>query len=61
MYTGRMRTNRRTSVPDGDLAALLEEAKRVVRLDPEWTQHGPCHWLQVEKNAIMLWERTPRL
>ena len=54
-----MRNNRRTSVPGGELAPLLEEAKRVFGLDPKWTQHGPRHWLQVEKNAIMLGEHTP--
>ncbi len=54
-----MRNNRRTSVPGGDLTALLEEAKQVFSLDPAWTQHGPGHWLQVERNAIMLGEQTP--
>ena len=42
-----------------ELVPLLEEAKRVFGLDPKWTQHGPNHWLQVEKNAIMLGEHTP--
>ena len=41
-----------------ELAPLLEEAKNVFGLDPAWTKHGPNHWLQVEKNAIMLGEHT---
>lgn len=58
-YTGGMRNNRPTSVPGGELAPLLEEAKRVFGLDPKWTQHGPSHWLAVEKNVVMLGEHTP--
>jgi len=54
-----MRNNQRTSVQGGELAPLLEEAKKVFGLDPTWTKHGPKHWLQVEKNAIMLGEHTP--
>jgi uncharacterized protein len=42
-----------------ELTSLLEEAKNVFGLDPAWTQHGPTHWLQVEKNVIMLVEHTP--
>lgn len=38
---------------------LLDEAKRVFRLDSIWTQHGPEHWQRVEKNAIMLAADTP--
>lgn len=49
-------TNTNTSM---QLSALLIEAKRIFHLDLTWTQHGPRHWLQVEKNAIMLGEHTP--
>lgn len=42
-----------------ELAPLLEEAKNVFGLDLVWTKHGPKHWLQVEKNAVMLGEHTP--
>lgn len=40
-------------------AVILSEAKKVFALNSSWTQHGPEHWLQVEKNAIMLGEQTP--
>jgi Predicted HD superfamily hydrolase len=38
---------------------VLAEAKKVFVQDSSWTQHGPSHWLQVEKNAVMLGEHTP--
>ncbi len=41
-----------------ELEAILNEAKKVFSLDSAWTQHGPRHWEQVEKNAIMLGEHT---
>jgi uncharacterized protein len=41
------------------LAAVLAEARKAFALNTAWTQHGPSHWLQVEKNAIMLAEQTP--
>ncbi len=57
-YTGGMRNKWRSSVSDYELAPLLEEAKNVFGLDLGWTKHGPNHWLQVEKNAIMLGKHT---
>ncbi len=46
-----------TSSPN--LSIILAEAKKVFVLNSSWTQHGPTHWLQVEKNAVMLGEHTP--
>jgi uncharacterized protein len=53
-----MKNGRWSSVPGSELAAILEEAKKVFGLDPAWTKHGPNHWLQVEKNAVMLAKKT---
>ena len=41
------------------LAAVLAEARKAFALNTAWTQHGPEHWRQVERNAIMLAEKTP--
>jgi uncharacterized protein len=40
-------------------SVVLSEAKNAFVLNSSWTQHGPSHWLQVEKNAVMLGEHTP--
>lgn len=42
-----------------ELNDLLTEAIKAFRLNPSWTHHGPRHWERVEKNAIMLAEKTP--
>lgn len=41
-----------------ELQALFNEAKKVFQLDRSRTQHGPTHWQQVERNVIMLAEKT---
>lgn len=38
--------------------AILSEARKAFALNSAWTQHGPRHWEQVEKNAVMLGEHT---
>ena len=40
-------------------AAVLAEAKKVFVLNSSWSLHGLRHWLQVEKNAVMLGKNTP--
>ena len=40
-------------------SVVLSEAQKVFTLNSSWTKHGPKHWLQVEKNTIMLGEHTP--
>lgn len=37
----------------------MNEAKRVFKLNPERSIHGPEHWKQVERNVIELGEHTP--
>jgi uncharacterized protein len=39
--------------------AVLDEAKKVFRLNSSWTHHGPAHWERVEKNAVLLAGATP--
>lgn len=53
-------TNTNTNTESSSkFAAVLLEAKKVFALNSAWTQHGPGHWLQVERNVIMLGEHTP--
>jgi uncharacterized protein len=46
-------------ISGGELTALWKEAKKAFKLDLSGTQHGPGHWEQVERNVIMLAEKTP--
>jgi uncharacterized protein len=41
------------------LAAVLDEAKKVFKLDLKRSLHGPGHWEQVERNAIKLAKNIP--
>ena len=53
-------TNTNTNTESSSkFAAVLSEAKKVFALNSAWTQHGPRHWLQMEKNVIMLGAQTP--